>query len=647
MFKRKIFLGGNKMRKLLSTILASLLSLILIFLFLSSKTDATQKKYIPQDEYVPDEVLVKFKKNVGKGFIRNVIKLVQGKVITFQKKEISPSKWDPDRFSLRSFRLDPDLFHIKVPRTIGTERAIHLLSLIPHVEYAEENGLVYFEETTPNDDYYMEGKQWGLQKIDCPNAWDISTGNPEIVVAVIDTGVDYYHDDLKANIWTNEDEIPGNGKDDDHNGYIDDIHGYDFANDYPNPLDFDGHGTHVAGIIAAVGNNGEGVAGVNWNLKIMVLKIDAGDVATAVNAVDYATENGAHLSNNSWRVKKYYSSLNYAIARARDWQSGSGGKLFVASAGNAGEDTDENPHYPSGYNLDNIIAVCATNLNDDLWTESNYGRETVDLGAPGVSILSTVPGTYDYNTGTSMAAPHVAGVAALLWSRCPLLKWQTAKNRIMNKIDPLNSLFHKTVSNGRVNARKSIYDPYPPSAPPSNLVGNPTAWTQINLAWQDNSNNEAGFEVQRKKSGQTQFSTIGSSRDNLVSYRDKTATAGNVHSYKVRAFNFNGNSDFSYTIEVTIPTNKPFAPSGLSGICGAQEVLLRWHDQSNNEEYFIIERRFGWDPWEEIGMAGPNATIYYDRNLPYADILYYRVRAYNPAGYSSYSNTAQVLVPWY
>ena len=333
-----------------------MLLLSLIFLFVSSRSFETEEAYGLQKKHVPNEVLVKFKKNVPKDLIRNAIQSVQGKIITYLGEEISVFQWDPDITSLKSFRLDPELFLIKVAETIGTERAIYFLKKNSNIEYAEENAIGYFLEITPNDDYF--GLQWALKNdqdkdIDATDAWDISTGNPNIVVAVIDTGVDYNHIDLQTNIWVNEDEIPGNGIDDDHNGYIDDIHGYNFYNNNPYPFDSAGHGTHVAGIIGVVGNNDhEGVAGVNWQVKIMVLKIGESNwsTAAAVSAIDYATANGAYLSNNSYGTYSFSNSLYQAIYKAMCHQSGSGVKLFVAAAGNTDSfpepDNDKEPIYP-------------------------------------------------------------------------------------------------------------------------------------------------------------------------------------------------------------------------------------------------------------------------------------------------------------
>ena len=328
----------------------------------------------------------------------------------------------------------------------------------PMIEYIEPNYTISLQGTVPNDPNINQ--LWGLNNtgqtggtadadIDAPEAWDIQTGN-NVVVGVIDTGVDYNHPDLAANIWTNPGEIAGNGIDDDNNGYIDDIHGWDFVNNDADPFDDYGHGTHVAGTIAAVGNNGIGVSGVSWSAQIMPLKFlgasGSGSTFDAIQALNYATMMGVKVTNNSWGGGSYSQALYDAIAAA-----GNAGSLFIAAAGNNyGKNNDINPSYPASYNLSNIIAVAATDHNDNLSTFSNYGPTSVDLGAPGSSIYSTLPGNgYGFNSGTSMATPHVTGVASLIWAQDPTLSAQDVKNKILNSVDPIRSLQGKTLSGGQ------------------------------------------------------------------------------------------------------------------------------------------------------------------------------------------------------
>jgi len=334
----------------------------------------------------------------------------------------------------------------------------------PNFEYIEPNYYVHALATTPNDPYF--GNLWGFNNtgqtggtkdadIDAPEAWDITTGG-DVIIAVIDTGVDYLHPDLAANMWKNLGEIPGNGRDDDGNGYVDDVYGYDTVNWDGDPRDDHSHGSHCAGSIAAVGNNGVGIVGVNWRAKIMALKFldkwGFGTTANAILALNYAVKMGAQISNNSWGGGPYSQALYDAIKAA-----GEKGHLFVAAAGNSGTNNDgSSPFYPASYNLDNIISVAATNHQDKRSSFSNYGLKTVDLGAPGENIYSTLLSpNYGYKSGTSMASPLVAGVAGLLMG-CRKSGWSEVKQRIMDTVDPLTDLAGKMISGGRLNLFKAV-----------------------------------------------------------------------------------------------------------------------------------------------------------------------------------------------
>ena len=331
------------------------------------------------------------------------------------------------------------------------------------VLYAEPNFIVT-AAAIPNDPRFNElygldntGQTGGTPDadIDAPEAWDSQTGS-DVVVAVIDTGLDYNHEDIVGNVWNNPGEIPNNGIDDDNNGYIDDTIGWDFVNGDNDPFDDNDHGTHVSGTIAAVGNNGIGVAGVNWSARIMPLKFlsarGSGSTADAISALDYAVLMGARISNNSWGGGAFSQALFDAIAAAQ-----TAGHLFVAAAGNDGVDTDTTPSYPASYDLDNIVSVAATDDNDALATFSNFGALTVDLGAPGVSILSTTPAnTYSSFSGTSMASPHVAGTAALVLAEDPSLDLVGLKAVLMDNVDAIGALAGITVTGGRLNAANAI-----------------------------------------------------------------------------------------------------------------------------------------------------------------------------------------------
>ena len=346
--------------------------------------------------------------------------------------------------------------HVRVPAGRSMEQALAALRADPNIEYAEPNYLLHADVVTPNDGDFSV--LWGLHNIgqsggtvdadiDGPEAWEVTTGG-EVVVGVIDSGIDMAHPDLAANMWVNPGEIAGNGVDDDGNGYVDDVYGWDFINNDNDPFDDYGHGTHVAGTIGAVGDNGTGVTGVAWQVKLMALKFldNEGDGFTsgAIEALEYATAMGAHLTNNSWGGGGYSQSLKDAIAA---------GHLFMASAGNDGENTEVIPHYPSGFDLANIVSVAATDRWDNLASFSNYGLVSVDLGAPGAAIWSTVPGVgYGYKSGTSMATPHVAGVAALVLAQNSALTPAQVKARLLDRADPVASLSGVTVTGARLNA---------------------------------------------------------------------------------------------------------------------------------------------------------------------------------------------------
>jgi hypothetical protein len=365
--------------------------------------------------------------------------------------------------------------------------ALELLRRDPNVEYAEPNYIYRASVTEPEDTYF--GYLWGLSNtgqsggvagvdIGALKAWDMTTGSADVVVGVIDTGIDYYHGDLAANMWINVGEHPDNGMDDDGNGFVDDVHGWNAEIDSGDPLDDNNHGTHVAGTIGAVGNNQLGVTGINWNVKLMALKfLDAqgsGYVSDAIECIEYAIEmkhRGVNLRvlNASWGGPDVSDALRDAIEAA-----GEAGILFVTAAGNnydgsspRGTDNDDSPIFPASYGLPNTISVAAVDRRGQLATFSNYGKETVDLAAPGVSIASTVTlDRYGLFSGTSMAAPHVSGVAALALAIKPDMTVAGMKTALMQGAVPLASLQDKTQTGGMLNAFNTvelINQPDPPA----------------------------------------------------------------------------------------------------------------------------------------------------------------------------------------
>jgi Subtilase family/Fervidolysin N-terminal prodomain/Abnormal spindle-like microcephaly-assoc'd, ASPM-SPD-2-Hydin/HYDIN/CFA65/VesB-like, Ig-like domain/FlgD Ig-like domain/Viral BACON domain len=433
--------------------------------------NAAQAPAVPPANYVPGEVILKFKSNATQHDKDQIYAELGGAKV----KGLG--------------RINAELRRVE---TMTVDEAVSRYRSHAKIEYIEPNYIVQANET-PNDPLFPQlyglnntGQTGGTvdADIDAPQAWDVFTGSSSVLIGVIDTGVDYTHPDLAANIWTNPGEIPGNNIDDDNNGFIDDVHGYDFINNDGDPMDDHSHGSHVSGTIGGVGNNGIGVAGVNWNVKIMGLKFlsasGSGSTADAVEAIDYATMMHVRLTSNSWGGGGFSQALLDAINDAD-----AAGVLFVCAAGNNSSNTDVTPNYPSTYPSPNIVAVAATDHNDNLASFSNYGATTVDLAAPGVNIVSTTPGnTYSTFSGTSMATPHVAGALGLVFGRFPNIGHMDAKNLIMSFVDHKASLAGKCVTGGRLNAFFPIAEPdsIPPGAI-TNLAVTGTTSNGATIQW--------------------------------------------------------------------------------------------------------------------------------------------------------------------
>ena len=409
---------------------------------------------------VPNEILIKFRDGVDETKKTTVLGKIDGR--------------HKERIMTRAMVKDGDkqgLALISMPG--GVDDAIAKINALPDVEYAEPN-YIYTNQAVPNDPYYSY--QWGMYGARTnpanPNgsqaavAWAAGhTGSASVYVGIIDSGYMYYHDDLIDNSGTNPGELEGDDIDNDGNGYIDDINGWDFySND--NTL-FDGmedlHGTLVAGIIGAVGGNEIGVAGVCWNVKMLNAKFVGplgGTLANAIKAIDYFTNlklKGVNIvaTNNSWSGGGYSQGLKDAIERANRANI-----LFIAAAGNNGMNTEFTPSYPSGYPNTNIIAVASTNYLGALSTFSNYAESKVDLCAPGELIASCIPvltsggqyiSQYASASGTSMAAPFVTGAAALYASRHPDAKAEEIKHAILDATTEVHALEGKCKTQGRLN----------------------------------------------------------------------------------------------------------------------------------------------------------------------------------------------------
>jgi thermitase len=424
----------------------------------------------------------------------------KSQMVIFQGEKTVVSEWfKAQQAEVLIEAIDPEenLYLAKYKSERSPVQVSEALTHLKLVEFAEPNYILHKQDVPPVKDP-LGLQQWavlnigqdsprGLQgipgaDIDVIEAWAKvreklgAIGSKEVIVGVIDTGIDYTHPELKDNMWINEAERNGiAGEDDDGNGYADDIYGWNFITDsqrhkyfgqlgHFDPLDDHGHGTHCAGIIGAKGGNYKGVMGINWTIRLMALKFldEGGSGATddAYRAIKYGIANGAHILSNSWGGGGPSDAMRIIVKKAE-----AAGVLFVAAAGNSAENADHKPHFPSSYESENVLSVAATDNRDRIATFSNYGFKAVDIAAPGVDIMSTYPvngdlpsRAYRSFSGTSMATPMVAGAAALLMAYKPELRFKAVevKKILMETSDRITMLEGKVSSGGRLNVNRAI-----------------------------------------------------------------------------------------------------------------------------------------------------------------------------------------------
>ena len=460
----------------------SAITLAMLPVLASASIDVNSDRQL---SYKNDSIIVVYKDGASNHQKQTARELVLAKISDRNRDEVDDDYQNLLNGRIANFKLD----------TLTSKQAIERLRNHPAILYVEPDYIVR-TSVTPDDSSFAS--LWGMNNtgqtggvadadIDAPEAWDISTGSHDVIVGVIDTGVDHTHPDLIANIWTNPAEIAGDGIDNDGNGFIDDMHGINAITGVGDPMDDAGHGSHVSGTIGATGNNGVGVVGVNHSVSIIGCKfLDAGgsgSLSDALTCIDYfinLKNNGINVraTNNSWGGGGFSQALSDAITSSEQADI-----LFVAAAGNDAYDNDVQSSYPSGYPHDSVLAVASTTHTDSMSGFSQWGLTTVDLGAPGSDILSTVPGGgYASYSGTSMATPHVTGAAALAWSVNPELSAIEMKALLMSSGDDNAALAGKTASGKRLNVKSALDDADPtpgftlkPTPSSSTIVAGETA----------------------------------------------------------------------------------------------------------------------------------------------------------------------------
>lgn len=586
-------------------------------------------------KFDPFSVLVRFDLAADPAAIEHAIALVDGRVE-------------------QVYDVVPGLVHLEIG--VPVDRALAALNQLKCVRYAEPDW-VCKATSVPNDPSF--GNLWGMRNTGqtvnsdpgvagadsrAHLAWDSFTGSSTFVVAIIDDGTNRTHPDLAANMWTNPGEIAGDGIDNEGNGYVDDTWGYDFYQRDSDPTGT-GHGTHTAGTVGAVGNNGVGVAGVMWSCKLMALRFlgpNGGVTSDAILSVQYANGKRVRVSNNSWGGGGFSQALYDAINAGK-----AANHLFVAASGNSGINSDTSPAYPGAYNLDNIINVAATDNNDGRASFSNYGSTTVDIGAPGVNILSTY-GTngYSYLNGTSMACPHVAGAVALVTAANPTLTYAQVRSRILSTARPVASLSGRCVTGGVVDIAAAIAGGGGggTNTAPTVAISSPTsggsftAGAAITFTGTATDTQDGSLTASMTWSSSLQ-GTIGTG----ATFTRTDLIAG-THVITARATDSGSlQGSASVTITVTSGGSVPAAPSGLVVTVSGTTVTVRWTDNSSNETGFTVRRqqRVGstWTNETVISTTGANVTQI--TNAPGSGRWRYSVRSFNASGTSAWTGWVQ------
>jgi subtilisin family serine protease len=572
--------------------------------------------------YVDGEILIKFRADANDSQIADVVRRAS---VNSARHIQTPAMRD---------RGDNGI--TRATTALPVPQALQALLNHPALEYAQPNWIYRHQEgaTTPStfdDTYFQNGALWGMYDSShtltvnqygsgAVGAWIAGfTGNNQVCVGVIDEGIDFNHPDLKDNIWTNRAEIPDDTTDNDDNGYLNDIHGWNAIDDnnviyFPG---YDNHGTHVAGTIGATGANGFGVSGINWNVSIISGKFigpdGQGTTADAIQAIDYMTKlkdmwnqnhtKGANIValNNSWGGGGYDPLLLEAIKRAANEAI-----LFVAAAGNGNfmgraVNTDRTPFYPSCYDTskvelsyDSVISVTAIDASGAKASWANYGKITVDLGAPGVDIVSTLPGgSYGRYDGTSMAAPHVTGAIALYASTHPGAIAAVIRNALLDSTMPTPSLSSVTATGGRLDIPRFLNNPVGPVLPgssptaPSLVKATADSSSQITLEWTDNSNNETGFRIVRAGVSSPWSAIVSAGTSSARTFLDQGLSASTTYTYEIYAYNAHGEVAASGTVSAITPALPD--PAGTAAYVAKDTTTKgNWIDKYGAQGYHVI-----------------------------------------------------------